>query len=118
MAWVPTTVEDIEYVANALSTAGEKLKRVADAMRKSKMPTMQLQLTMAQGYAEACRKLSNDAEMHLENQIHCMNTGSVPLWQKRVQKAAYNKALRESKTSVEPENLVKPAKKAAKKKGA
>ena len=96
MAWTPTTVDDIEYVAKALSMAGTKLMQVAAEMRSANFLTMHLQFAEALKFADSFVKLSNDAELHLTNQIHASRTGSEPIWQVRQRKSAYNKALREA----------------------
>lgn len=101
------SVEDVEYIATAFINAGNKLQAVANSMREADMPEMYLQITSANGYAEASRKLAGDAELHFDNQLHCQRHGGTPLWQLRQQKSAYNKALKKAKENEERLGIVK-----------
>ena len=119
MAFRETTVEEIEFLANSFKEISDKLFSVTEKMKNEKLLKLVLQIDAVQThYLPPCERMAADIDMHFRDQLRCLTTKGVPQWQRSVQKAAYNKALRESKTSVEPENLVKPAKKATKKKGA
>lgn len=117
MAFRETTVDEIEFLANSFKEISERLVAVADKMRKEKLLTLVLQIDAVQThYLPPCERLANDIDMHFRDQVRCAKTGGTPQWQRSVQKAAYNKALRESKSTVESQGLVKPTKKPAKKK--
>lgn len=117
MAWTLNHVDDIGYVAAALISAGTKLQAVEEAMRRENYLNIYLQMTSAREYADAARKLGNDAELHFENQLHCSRRGGTPIWQARQAKSAYNKALKDAKQNLEQSGLAKKAiKKSAKKK--
>lgn len=119
MAFEPHTADDIDFIAESFKDVSDKLFAVAQKMREEKFPEVTLQLkSVRDHYLPVCEKLASDIDMHFKNQLRCKKTGEIPMWKKSVQKAAYNKALRESKANVESQNLIKPAKKAAKKRGA
>ena len=118
MAFEPHTADDIVFIAESFKDVSDKLFAVAKKMREEKVAEVTLQLkSVRDHYLPVCEKLASDVDMHFKNQLRCQKTGETPMWQKSVQKAAYNKALRQAKENVESRGLVKPAKKATKKKG-
>jgi len=110
VAWSAVSLEDIEYIARSLVDAGAKLQEVAKQMRREDHKSMYLQITSARAYADACRKLANDAELHFHNQLHCAKHGGTPIWMERQQKSAYNRALKEAKQSRAEQGIEPPKK--------
>jgi hypothetical protein len=58
-------------------------------------------------YLDPCERFAMEIDMHFRDQIRCSVTGDTPKWQKSVNKSAYNKALKESKASVDAQGIVR-----------
>lgn len=118
MAFRPTTVNEIEYLANAFQDIADRLSSVTVKMKESQLESLVLQLdSVKKHYLPPCERLAADVEMHFRDQLRCSQSGETPMWQNSVKKSAYNKALKEAKEKLDPRWVAppKPRKKAAKK---
>lgn len=107
MAWEHVTLARLERVASKLKEAGEKIARSIDMAKSAGLTELVFQIRDAEKCADGATTSANRAELHIPDQVECVESGATPLWQKSQIRSALNRARNEAKAIVETQGLLK-----------
>lgn len=108
MAWEHVTLARLERVAAKLKEAGEKIARSIDMAKSAGLTELVFQIRDAEKCADGASTSANRAELHIPDQVECVESGATPLWRKSQIRSALNRARNEARASVDAQGLVKP----------
>lgn len=107
MAWEHVTLARLERVAAKLKEAGEKIARSIDMAKSAGLTELVFQIRDAEKCADGASTSANRAELHIPDQVECVESGATPLWRKSQIRSALNRARNEARGNVEAQALVK-----------
>lgn len=116
MAWERIPTSRLARVAAKFRQAGERIEEVLKKATAKELAEVVFQIRTAEKYADHSIIMAADAETHISDQVECLETHGVPLWQQSQTRSALNKARKEAKANLDPAWIKpKPTKKATKK---